>query len=586
MECSIWFEIVTLAGGLRWLGGDGNASTRGGRKRLSSVQNTALAAAQNVATAALQAESAGKDSAAARTPVNFEIADIHPSPRRRYPFFEGAFLQDGRYVLRQATMADLIATAYGLKDSSYVRGGPASLEWDRWDVIGKVPPGTSEAKAKQMLQSLLTQRFGLVVHTGSAPMPAWVLRAGKDTSKLKRFSDENDFKCSTAVDPPHPTRASVIQLTVQCKNMTMDQFAEQFQEMAGGYLDKPVVNSTGLDGQYDLAVHWTARGSLPHAGADGISFFDAVDKQLGLKLTLETAPRPTLIVDSENETPTPNAPDLAKILPPLPPAQFEVATIKPSAPDEAMNGRIAGDEVNLRAFPLKSLIYLVWDLDPNNKGEIVGAPKWLDSDKIDVQAKVAASNLIEGAKAGRPPISFDDVREMLKAVLIDRFEMKVHLENQLVDAYDMVAVKPKLTPADPKSRTNCHSGPGPDGKDPRVAHPIFNMLVTCQNVTMAQAGEKFPTFAAYYLYYPAVDKTGLKGGWDFTLNWSSGDNMPGFNAGGGTPPAQNGDKASDPNGALSFYDAVSQELGLKLIKVKRPEPVLVIDHIDEQPTPN
>ena len=138
--------------------------------------------------------------------------------------------------------------------------------------------------------------------------------------------------------------------------MTMDQFAEQFQEMAGGYLDEPVVDSTGLDGQYDLAVHWTARGSLPHAGADGISFFDAVDKQLGLKLTLETAPRPTLIVDSENETPTPNAPDLAKILPPLPPAQFEVATIKPSAPDEAMSGRIAGDEVNLRAFPLKSLI--------------------------------------------------------------------------------------------------------------------------------------------------------------------------------------------------------------------------------------
>lgn len=531
-----------------------------------------------------QAEAAGKDSA--KTPVNFEIADIHPSPRRRYPFFEGAFLQDGRYMLRQATMADLIATAYGLKDSSYARGGPAWLEWDRWDVIGKVPPATSEATAKQMLQSLLAQRFALVVHTGSAPMPAWVLRAGKDTSKLKRSSGESEFKCSPTIDPPHLTPTSVVQITVQCTNMTMDQFAEQFQQMAGGYVDKPVVNSTGLDGQYDLAVHWTARGSLSRAGADGISFFDAVDKQLGLKLALETAPRPTLIVDSENETPTPNSPDLAKTLPPLPPAQFEVATIKPSAPDEARNGRISGDEVNLHAFPLKSLIYLVWDLDSNDKGEIVGAPKWLDSDKIDVQAKVAASNLIEGAKPGRPPISFDDVREMLKALLIDRFEMKVHMENQLVDAYDLVAVKPKLTPADPKSRTNCHEGPGPDGKDPRTAHPIFNMLVTCQNVTMAQAGEKFPTFAAYYLYYPAVDKTGLKGGWDFTLNWSSGDNMPGFSGGGGTSPAPNGDKALDPNGALSFYDAVSQELGLKLIKVKRLEPVLVIDHIDEGPTPN
>jgi uncharacterized protein (TIGR03435 family) len=523
--------------------------------------------------------------APAKTPVNFEIADIHPSPRRRYAFFDGAFLQNGRYILRQATMADLISTAYGLKDSSYVRGGPPWLEWDRWEVIGKVPPETSEATAKQMLQSLLAQRFGLVVHTGSAPMPAWVLRAGKDTSKLKRSSDENEFKCSTTVDPPNPTPASVIQITAQCRNMTMDQFAERFQEMAGGYLDKPVVNSTGLDGQYDLTVHWTARGSLPHAGADGISFFDAADKQLGLKLTLETAPRPALIVDSGNETPTPNAPDLAKVLPPLPPAQFEVATIKPSAPDEPTRGKIAPDEVNLSAFSLRLLINIVWDLDANDKGEIVGAPKWLDSAKIDVQAKVA-NNLIEGAKPGRAPIPFEDVTEMLKALLIERFEMKVHMENQVVDAYDLVAVKPKLTPADPTSRTNCHSGPGPDGKDPRTAHPIFNMLETCQNVTMAQAGEVFPSFAAYYLYYPAVDKTGLKGGWDFTLNWSSGDNMPGFNGGGGGPQAQNPDKPSDPNGALSFYDAVSQELGLKLVKVKRLEPVLVIDHMDEQPTPN
>jgi hypothetical protein len=159
-----------------------------------AAQNTSPAPAASGAT--LQAESAGKDSAATKTPVNFEIADIHPSPRRRYPSFDGAFLQDGRYMLRQATMADLIATAYGLKDSSYARGGPTWLEWDRWDVIGKVPPETSEATAKQMLQSLLAQRFALVDHTGSAPMPAWVLRAGKDTSKLKRSSGESDFKCS------------------------------------------------------------------------------------------------------------------------------------------------------------------------------------------------------------------------------------------------------------------------------------------------------------------------------------------------------------------------------------------------------
>ncbi|HEX8711847.1 MAG TPA: TIGR03435 family protein, partial [Terracidiphilus sp.] len=265
---------------------------------------------------------------------------------------------------------------------------------------------------------------------------------------------------------------------------------------------------------------------------------------------------------------------------------FEVAVIKPSAPDEKPMGRIAGDEVNVRGFPLKRLITIAWDLDPNDKGEIVGAPKWLDAEKIDVHAKVATDNMVDGPGKGGPPISIDDLRAMLRALLIDRFEMKVRMENEPADAYDLVAVKPKLTVADPKSRTGCKEGPGPDGNDPRLGHPILNMLVTCQNVTMAQAVEEFPTFAAYYLYYPPADKTGLKGGWTFTLSWSSGDNMPGFSGGGGSPDSQNAGKASEPNGALSFYDAVSKELGLKLVKVKRPEPVLVIDHIDEQPTPN
>jgi uncharacterized protein (TIGR03435 family) len=54
---------------------------------------------------------------------------------------------------------------------------------------------------------------------------------------------------------------------------------------------------------------------------------------------------------------------------------------------------------------------------------------------------VATSNLSEGAGPGRPSISFDDLREMLKVLLIDRFEMKVRMEDQAVDAYELVAEK-------------------------------------------------------------------------------------------------------------------------------------------------
>lgn len=516
----------------------------------------------------------------ANTPARFEIADIHPSPPRRFPFFDGAFLVNGRYMLRQATLADLIATAYGLKDSTYLRGGPSWLEWDRWDVIAKVPPGTTQAAAKEMLQSLLAQRFGLVVHTGSAPMPAYVLTAPTGAGKLKESDGSSDAGCKG--QPPSANQAAdaVPQILVTCHNETMAKFAEDVHMMAGGYLTDPVVDSTGLKAAYDFDLKWTGRGLLARAGSDGISIFDAVDKELGLRLTLETAPRPVLMVDRANETPTPNAPDLAKIMPPLPPPQFEVATIKPSAPDEKPGGGIQRDGLAFHALPLKFLIYFAWDLDPNATEQIVGAPKWLDSDKIDVEAKVASDNMVQGGSTmqGIPPIALEDLREMLKQLLIERFEIKTHTDDLPEDAYTLVAGHPKMTKADPAERSRCKVGPGP------ADHPIMNLLVTCQNVSMAQAAELFPTFAAWYLHYPVVDKTGLNGGWDFTLNWSSGDHMPNF--GGQAPPNATGDTPSDPNGAVSFYDAVSKQLGLKLVKEKRPEPVLVIDHIDEQPTPN
>jgi uncharacterized protein (TIGR03435 family) len=519
--------------------------------------------------------------AVAKTPVKFEIADIHASPARRFPFFDGAFLVNGRYQLRQATLADLIATAYGQKDSTYVHGGPSWLEWDRWDVMAKVPPGTTEAEAKEMLQSLLAQRFGLVVHTGSAPMPAYVLTAPTGAVKLKESDGTGDANCRPQPPPANQPAGAIPQILVTCHNETMEKFAGDVHMMAGGYLSNPVVDSTGLKGAYDFDLKWTGRGMLERAGSEGISIFDAVDKELGLKLTLETAPRPVLIVDSVNEKPTPNAPDLATIMPPLPPVQFEVATIKPSAPDEKPGfGGIQRDGLSFHGLPLKFLIYFAWDLDPNATEQIVGAPKWLDSDKIDVEAKVASDNMVQGGSTmqGIPPIALEDLRAMLKQLLIERFEIKTHIDNLPEDAYTLVAVNPKMAKADPTERARCKVSSGP------ADHPLMNMLVTCQNVTMAQAAELFPTFAAWYLHYPVVDKTGLKGGWDFTLNWSSGDHMPSF--GGQRPPDAASETASDPNGAVSFYDAVSKDLGLKLVKEKRPEPVLVIDHIDEQPTPN
>jgi uncharacterized protein (TIGR03435 family) len=528
----------------------------------------------------------------------FEIADVHTSPHRTFPFGDGGSLHGDRFGFHQATMLDLIAYAYGL-DPSLVQGGPIWLETDRFDVIAKAAPKTSKETLKLMMRSLLAERFSLVTHTGSKPMPAWVLTV-KGKAKLKEGDDAGKSDCQYQDPPQGQPPGTVSNIVFVCHNTTMGEFANELHDWAGGYLSEPVVDGTGLKGAWDFDIKWTGKGQLLKAGADGISIFDAVNNQLGLKLDLETAPRPVLIVDSVNQKPTANPPGLEKVLPTPPPAQFDVATIKPSKPEAEFRGRINGDQVNVQGTTLKFLITFGWDLNPNDPEVLVGAPKWLDSDRFDILAKAAS----EGPGGDAPRIEIDDLRQMLQALLIDRFKMKTHMEDRPVSAYTLIAANPKLRKADPLSRTRCKEGPGPDGKDPRIATPVLNRLLSCQNMTMGQIGEELQRVAGGYIYSPVLDGTGIKGSWDFTLSFSSADQTKaraagsGSAAGGGAGSGGAGGggaggggsssdgSASDPSGALTLFDAVNRQLGLKLEKQRRPAPVLVIDHIEEKPTEN
>ena len=76
--------------------------------------------------------------------------------------------------------------------------------------------------------------------------------------------------------------------------------------MAGGYLDHDVIDSTKLEGSWDFDLEWTPRQALADKGRDGISIFDAVNKQLGLKLEMQNVPVPSLVIVKVHRTPTPN----------------------------------------------------------------------------------------------------------------------------------------------------------------------------------------------------------------------------------------------------------------------------------------
>jgi uncharacterized protein (TIGR03435 family) len=91
------------------------------------------------------------------------------------------------------------------------------------------------------------------------------------------------------------TPAPVTQLAkVQCRNVTAAAIAENLHRMAGGYLDHDVIDSTDLDGVYDFDLEWTDRPLLAVHGADGISLFTAVEKQLGLKLEVQNVSVPSI----------------------------------------------------------------------------------------------------------------------------------------------------------------------------------------------------------------------------------------------------------------------------------------------------
>jgi uncharacterized protein (TIGR03435 family) len=527
----------------------------------------------------------------------FQIADVHASayvrnpnvfgpiasPLVSNPNLQGGVLQGGRYELRRATMLDLIKTAYEV-DGDTVTGGPGWLELDRFDVIAKAPANAPPATVKLMLQALLADRFQLAVHKDTRPMAGFVLALGRGKPKMKPADGSGDTGCQEQRRPTGLGEGVPPRL-VACRNMTMEALAPALRGLDGGYLTGPVLNQTGLMGAWDFDLTWNQKRPVL-AGDDGITIFDAVDKQLGLKLEPQKVPMPVLVLDHVNEKPTANSPEVTRLLPPLPQPEFEVASIRPSLPGVLLEGAgfQPGGRVEWRGIPLALLILQAWDLNIN-PDEIPGAPKWLKliEPAFDLVAKAPAATIASGTQ-----LYSEDLQLMLRGLLVDRFKMKVHYEDRPLDAYTLIAAKPKLKMADPSTRTGCKVERLTAPRDLADGPPPF--VATCQNITMAQFADQLQTIASSYFRYPVQNASGIDGAWDlrFTFNQLRPKQLGGGGGGGrgGAPGGPQPSVLSDPSGGVSLFDALEKQLGLKLEKRQRPEPVFVIDHIEEKPTEN
>jgi uncharacterized protein (TIGR03435 family) len=258
--------------------------------------------------------------------------------------------------------------------------------------------------------------------------------------------------------------------------------------------------------------------------------------------------------------------------------------LKPSPP-EATQPRAQlrpTGQVDIGAAPLNRIIGLAWNLQDGGArvGEdayLVG-PKWLETARFDVVARAFAdTNPANNAGADE-----DLARMMLRSLIIEKFQIKWHMEDRPMPAFTIVAESPKMTKGDPTKRTRCFEGL-PPGSPAAAKPPQFPRLVTCENVSMQQFGQLLPQIAGGYTRVNALDKTGLQGGFDFTLNFSPIEQVQGPRPEAG---AANTGAALDPTGALSLQDAVRRQLGIRLEDTRLPVPVLVIDSISEKPLDN
>ncbi|HVY94638.1 MAG TPA: TIGR03435 family protein, partial [Bryobacteraceae bacterium] len=409
----------------------------------------------------------------------FELADVHVSAHSDNPSLR-IFHRAGRYELLDATMLDLISTAWGVAPD-LVNGGPSWLESDRFDVITKAPGDATTESMRPMLRNLLAARFGLAVHDDQVLRPALLLTAGAHP-KLEQSDADSDGSCQDQPSQHTDTRNGVF----ACKQMTMSAFAAALEvsklpAVMTWVAGNEVVDQTGLKGVWDFSLTWTGRGLMEKAGPDGVTLFEALDKQLGLQLRMGKAMLPAIVVDKVNRTPSPNAPDVSRQLPPLR-LEFEVADIRPSLQDHPTAPKFTpGGRLDVRGVTLIALIQHAWGLDTYDNELIAGGPKWLTTERFDILATATPPNGPSSLLTDN-----DSIREMLQNMLKDRFQLALHSEDREVTVYALTSAKPKLKAADPAERTKCRESAAPGA----TADGIPQRMIVCTNISMSEFAEQ------------------------------------------------------------------------------------------------
>jgi uncharacterized protein (TIGR03435 family) len=226
-------------------------------------------------------------------------------------------------------------------------------------------------------------------------------------------------------------------------------------------------------------------------------------------------------------------------------AAFDVASVKLNT-GGTNNGSMSGGggstgRITVENFSLREIVFyafgVAWGRDYS-----VQAPAWLDSEKFDMIATFPKGT------------SRDGVQAMMQALLVERFGLKAHRENRKLESYVLVVDK-----------KGAKLKPNTDGAE--SGFTWGEDRVTCRAISVAGLADRL-SGPVFKLGRPVVDMTGLKGVFDFTLNWAP-DNM-----------------LAEGHSGASIFTALEEQLGLRLTARKTAFSILVIDHMEKIPTGN
>ncbi len=246
----------------------------------------------------------------------FEVASIKPSA----PGGRGMFIRNspgGRINVTNMTLKELIVVAYRIQPFQ-ISGGPSWFDSARYDISAKAETAPKEGELPLLLQSLLADRFQLVVERGTKELPIYALvMARKDGKFGPGLTEAKEGGCTPfdpAKPPPPPQPGQPPEL--RCGNMMMQPRAlhavsipiANLIPMLSRFLGRSIVDKTGLTGKYDINLEWTPDETqlaqlqlppdvkLPPFDPNGPSIFTAVQEQLGLKLESQKGPVEIFVV--------------------------------------------------------------------------------------------------------------------------------------------------------------------------------------------------------------------------------------------------------------------------------------------------